>query len=152
MSSFSNFSINNILLNAESPKTPVNARTHSSKPTQSNYLTMSMSQKRKYVETYINHYNSNASAFAADHDFIDRFKIARWAKNIEAYTSFSGNPVARNLYYSRSAKYPKLENKLYHWIINRRLDSKRSVRPRVVRRSVKVKIHRSKLKRMFLFD
>lgn len=99
---------------------------------------MNISRKRKYVEIFINEYNSNASHFAADHEHIDRFKIARWAKKDEEFSTFSGQRTARNLYYKRNPLYPKLENKLYHWIINRRIDSKRSVRPRVVRRQAKI--------------
>ena len=126
-----------LLYNTTTPITPINTRTNSSKHA-TNYVTTSMPNKRKFVEIFKSQYDSNASAFARDHEHIDRYKIARWAKNEEPYKSFSGQKVARNLYYARSPVYPKLENKLYHWIVNRRIDSKRSVRPRMIRRQAKI--------------
>ena len=68
-----------ILYNSTGPKTPINTRTHSSKHA-TTYHTMSMPNKRKFVEIFKNEYNYNASAFERDHEHIDRKKITRWAK------------------------------------------------------------------------
>ena len=81
-----------------------------------------LDKKLEIIDLYYNKYGENASETARQVG-ISQSMVSRWVKDKSIIEAFSGKKMSK-IVKNRTCWYPELEDKLYTWIINKRVIDK----------------------------